>query len=83
MFTPVLSENVTIPGTTDPGYKLHWYGEDPDANPAAEPIHSTTTTQAEMYFADSHPPGVPRVYWLRVTATYTAPKTTTITWASA
>ena len=73
-----MSENVTIPGTKEAGYKLHWYGEDPDANPEAKPIHSTTTTQAEMYFADNHPPGVPDVYWLRVNATYTAPKTATM-----
>lgn len=31
-----------------------------------------------MYFADSLPAGVPGRYWLRVNATYTAPKTTTV-----
>lgn len=31
-----------------------------------------------MYFADNLPKGVPGCYWLRVRATYTAPKTTTV-----
>ena len=48
------------------------------ANPEAKPTHFTTTTQAEMYFADNHPLGTPEVYWLRANATYTAPKTATM-----
>ncbi|KAH6879844.1 glycoside hydrolase superfamily [Thelonectria olida] len=78
IFTPLLSENITIPGTEEVGFMLHWYGEDPDANPKAKPLHSTITTQAQMYFADSLPPSVPGAYWLRVNTTYTAPKTTTM-----
>lgn len=31
-----------------------------------------------MYFADTHPANVPEAYWLRVKATYTAPKTVTM-----
>ncbi|UPK98381.1 hypothetical protein LCI18_009316 [Fusarium solani-melongenae] len=74
-FTPQLSECVTVPGTDEEGYHLSWYGEDPEANPKAEPLHTLTTTQATMYFADYHPPGVPDVYWLRVVTNYKAPKT--------
>ena len=37
-----------------------------------------TTTQAQMFFADNLPPGLPQRYWLRVNTTYTAPKTTTM-----
>ncbi|KAL3481509.1 glycoside hydrolase superfamily [Aspergillus californicus] len=78
LFTPLLSENITIPGTKEPGYRLNWYGEDPDANPEAKPIHSTTTTQAQMYFADNIPPGVPAAYWLRVNTIYIAPESATM-----
>lgn len=75
LFTPLLTESITVPGSQDAGYKLMWYGEDPDANPRAEPLHSTITTQAHMFFADNLPPNVPDVYWLRVSTQYTAPKT--------
>ncbi|CAH0057200.1 unnamed protein product [Clonostachys solani] len=78
IFTPPLSECVTVPGTNEEGYRLSWFGEDPEANTKAEPLHSVTTTQATMYFADSHPAGVPEVYWLRVKTTYKAPKTATM-----
>lgn len=60
------------------GYKLHWYGEDPNTNPKAEPLHTTVTTQAQMFFADNLPSGIPSVYWLRVSTVYMAPKSTTI-----
>ncbi|KAL6912621.1 hypothetical protein FSST1_010381 [Fusarium sambucinum] len=78
IFTPPLSEGVTVPGTDEEGFQLFWYGEDPETNPKAEPLHSTTTTQATMYFADYHPSGVPDVYWLRVVTSYKAPKTATM-----
>ncbi|KNB13500.1 hypothetical protein FOXG_12989 [Fusarium oxysporum f. sp. lycopersici 4287] len=78
IFTPPLSEYVTVPGTDEEGYQLFWYGEDPETNPEAEPLHSTTTTQATMYFADSHPSGVPDMYWLRVVTLYRATKTATM-----
>ncbi|KAL5597195.1 hypothetical protein FOBRF1_010988 [Fusarium oxysporum] len=78
IFTPPLSEYVTVPGTDEEGYKLFWYGEDPETNPEAEPLHSTTTTQATMYFADNHPSVVPDMYWLRVVTLYRATKTATM-----
>ncbi|KAK2929051.1 Glycoside hydrolase, family 3, N-terminal [Fusarium oxysporum f. sp. vasinfectum] len=78
IFTPPLSEYVTVPGTDEEGYQLFWYGEDPETNPEAEPLHSTTTTQATMYFADNHPSGVPDMYWLRVVTLYRATKTATM-----
>ncbi|KAH6679997.1 glycoside hydrolase superfamily [Plectosphaerella plurivora] len=75
--TPLLTENVSVPGKAGASYELFWYGEDPTANPAPEPIHTTTTTEAQIYFADNVPAGVPGGYWLRVESTFTAPKTTT------
>ncbi|KAM6522993.1 hypothetical protein FALCPG4_012599 [Fusarium falciforme] len=77
-FSPLLSDNVTVPGTSEPGYKLRWFVVDPDQNADASPIHTMTATQAQMYFADNLPQGVPDVYWLRVTTTYTAPATKTV-----
>ncbi|KAJ4169113.1 hypothetical protein NW754_011045 [Fusarium falciforme] len=78
LFTPLLSENITIPATQQAGYELHWFGEDPEANPEVKPLHSTTTTQAQMYFADNLPSNVPGAYWLRVNTTWKAPKTATM-----
>ncbi|CAG7559011.1 unnamed protein product [Fusarium equiseti] len=78
IFTPPLSEYVTVPGTNEEGYQLFWYSEDPEENPMAEPLHSATTTQATMYFADNHLSGVPDTYWLRVVTLYKAPKTATM-----
>ncbi|KAF6823830.1 beta-glucosidase j [Colletotrichum musicola] len=78
LFTPLLTENVQVPGKAGASYELFWYSEDPTATPAPKPIHTTTTTEAQMYFADNVPAGVPPAYWLRVETTYTAPKTTTM-----
>ena len=69
---------MTRPGTSEPGYTLDWYGEDPGENPSATPVYSTTTVQAQMYFADNLPSHVPGSYWLRVQTVYTAPKTCTL-----
>ncbi|KAI8246327.1 putative beta-glucosidase I [Colletotrichum sp. SAR 10_96] len=75
LFTPLLSSNVTVPGTNQPGYILDWFEENFEENPDATPLHTTTTTQAQMYFADSLPKGVPSAYWLRVKTCLTATKT--------
>ncbi|KAI9162772.1 hypothetical protein HJFPF1_04364 [Paramyrothecium foliicola] len=77
LFTPQLSENISIPGTEEPGYVLDWYAVDPDANKDAKPVHSTTTTQAQMYFGDNLHPNVPGSYHLRVRTTFLAPKEAT------
>ncbi|KAI8167830.1 putative beta-glucosidase I [Colletotrichum sp. SAR 10_70] len=75
LFTPLLSSNVTVPGTSQPGYILDWFEESFEENPDATPLYTTTTTQAQMYFADSLPKGVPSAYWLRVKTCLTATKT--------
>ncbi|KAI8178227.1 putative beta-glucosidase I [Colletotrichum sp. SAR 10_75] len=78
LFTPLLSSNVTVPGTSQPGYILDWFEENIEENPDATPLYTTTTTQAQMYFADSLPKGVPSAYWLRVKTCLTATKTAKI-----
>ncbi|KAI8265119.1 putative beta-glucosidase I [Colletotrichum sp. SAR11_239] len=78
LFTPLLSSNVTVPGTNQPGYILDWFEENFEESPDAMPLYTTTTMQAQMYFADSLPKGVPSAYWLRVKTCLTAAKTTTI-----
>ncbi|KAM6534629.1 hypothetical protein FALCPG4_004256 [Fusarium falciforme] len=78
LFTPQLSKDISVPNSTEPGYLVSWYKEDPMLNPAAEPIASVTTVQAQMYFADNLPEAVPKTYWLQATTTYTAPKSCTI-----
>ncbi|KAI8303429.1 putative beta-glucosidase I, partial [Colletotrichum sp. SAR11_59] len=75
LFTPLLSSNVTVPGTNQPGYILNWFEENFEENPDATPLYTTTTTQAQMYFADSLSKGVPSAYWLRVKTCLTATKT--------
>ncbi|KAH9240574.1 glycoside hydrolase family 3 protein [Colletotrichum gloeosporioides 23] len=75
LFTPLLSSNVTVPGTSQPGYILDWFEDNFEENPDATPLYTTTTTQAQMYFADSLPKGVPSAYWLRVKTCLTATKT--------
>ncbi|KAJ4190378.1 hypothetical protein NW755_005519 [Fusarium falciforme] len=43
LFTPQLSKDISVPNSTEPGYLVSWYKEDPMLNPAAEPIASVTT----------------------------------------
>lgn len=67
-----------MPNSTEPGYLVSWFKEDPVLNPAAEPVASVTTVQAQMYFADNLPEAVPKTYWLQAKTIYTAPKSCTI-----
>ncbi|WAO86299.1 Beta-glucosidase [Fusarium falciforme] len=78
LFTPQLSKDIAVPNSTEPGYIVSWYKEDPMLNPAAEPVASVTTIQAQMYFADNLPEAVPKTYWLQAKTIYTAPKSCTI-----
>ncbi|KAF4463740.1 beta-glucosidase j [Fusarium albosuccineum] len=78
LFTPQLLADTSVPDTSEPGYLVSWYKEDPIANPNAEPLASVTTVQAQMYFADNLPEAVPKAYWLQAQTIYTAPKTDTI-----
>jgi beta-glucosidase len=73
-----LSDNISIPGTSRPGYLVEWYIEDPEENKAITPYASVETVQAQMFFADNLPEGLPAQYWLRARTVYTAPKTCTI-----
>ncbi|UPK96510.1 hypothetical protein LCI18_007445 [Fusarium solani-melongenae] len=78
LFTPQLSKDISVPNSTESGYLVSWYKEDPMLNPAAEPVASVTTVQAQMYFADNLPEAVPKTYWLQAKTIYTAPKSCTI-----
>ncbi|KAM0421032.1 hypothetical protein ACHAPT_011103 [Fusarium lateritium] len=78
LFTPQLSEGVSVPNSIEPGYLVSWFAEDPMLNPKAEPVASVTTVQAQMYFADNLPEAVPKTYWLQAKTVYTAPKSCTI-----
>ncbi|KAL4882121.1 glycoside hydrolase superfamily [Aspergillus karnatakaensis] len=78
IFTPLLQDNIHLPGSREPGYSLSWFGQDPIKNNDAHPVASTTTTQAQMYFADSLPEAVPAAYWLRVETVYRAERSTTM-----
>jgi beta-glucosidase len=78
IFTPLLHDNISIPGSSDPGYALEWFAEDPLVHPEREAVASTKTTQAQMYFADSLPANVPSKYWLRVKTTFKATQSATL-----
>lgn len=75
LFTPLLSSSVTVPGTHQEGYYLEYLMQEPDIMGSTEPVATTTTTQAQMYFADNLPDGVTEGYWVRVSTTYTAEAT--------
>ncbi|RSL50394.1 hypothetical protein CEP54_011960 [Fusarium duplospermum] len=70
LFTPQLSKDVSVPNSTEPGYLVSWYKEDPMLNPATEPVALVTTVQAQMYFADNLPEAVPKTYWLQAKTIY-------------
>ncbi|KAM5346018.1 hypothetical protein ACJ41O_011879 [Fusarium nematophilum] len=77
-FLPLLLENVALPGTAKPGYVIEWFNQDPGLGFTVNPLASDTTEQAQIFFPDYLPDGVPPVYWLRARTVYTAPKTCTI-----
>jgi beta-glucosidase len=49
--------------------------QEPDMAREIKPLVTTTTTQAQMFFADNLPDGISEGYWVRVTTTYTAEAT--------
>ncbi|KAG4273456.1 hypothetical protein FPRO04_09579 [Fusarium proliferatum] len=55
IFIPLLSSGISVPDSTERGYRVSWYDQDPLANANAEPVASVTTVQAQMYFADNLP----------------------------
>jgi beta-glucosidase len=78
LFTPLLSSSITIPGTSQEGYYLEYFMQEPDSTAGTKPLVTTTTTQAQMYFADNLPEGITEGYWVRVSTTYTAESTSMI-----
>ncbi|KAF7171510.1 hypothetical protein CNMCM5623_003838 [Aspergillus felis] len=75
LFSPLLEACVTVPGTSQPGYYLEYFMQEPDSSGSIKPLVTTTTTQAQMYFADNLPEGISEGYWVRVSTTYTAEET--------
>jgi beta-glucosidase len=49
--------------------------QEPESSGTIKPLATTTTTQAQMYFADNLPEGISEGYWVRVSTTYTAEET--------
>ncbi|KAL3487860.1 glycoside hydrolase superfamily [Aspergillus germanicus] len=75
LFTPCLSSGITVPGGTQKGYYVEYFMQEPDRAREIKPLVTTTTTQAQMFFADNLPEGITEGYWVRVTTTYTAEAT--------
>ncbi|KAJ0416430.1 glycoside hydrolase superfamily [Aspergillus carlsbadensis] len=75
LFTPCLSSCITVPGSTQKGYYVEYFMQRPDMAREIKPLVTTTTTQAQMFFADNLPDGITEGYWVRVTTTYTAEAT--------
>ncbi|KAL1860741.1 hypothetical protein VTK73DRAFT_7200 [Phialemonium thermophilum] len=78
LFTPLLVDGITVPGSTESGYLLEWFDGNPEEDPDLTPLHTARSTQAQMYFADSVPRGVPPAYVLRVRTVLTAEKSATL-----
>ncbi|KAM5372950.1 hypothetical protein ACJZ2D_007287 [Fusarium nematophilum] len=78
LFTPQLLAGVLIPNSTEPGYLVSWFKEDPILYLEAEPIASVITVQAQMYFADNLLEAVLRTYWLQAKTICATPKSCTI-----
>ncbi|KAL2841347.1 glycoside hydrolase superfamily [Aspergillus pseudodeflectus] len=75
LFTPCLSSCITVPGSTQKGFCVEYFMQEPDMAKEIKPLVTTTTTQAQMFFADNLPDGISEGYWVRVTTTYTAEAT--------
>ncbi|KAL2828580.1 glycoside hydrolase superfamily [Aspergillus pseudoustus] len=75
LFTPLLSSSIMVPGTSEEGFYLEYFTQEPDSSGTTNPVATTTTTQAQMYFADNLPEGITEGYWVRVSTTYLAPET--------
>ncbi|CAH0020013.1 unnamed protein product [Clonostachys rhizophaga] len=78
IFAPLLQQDITVPGTQEPGYLLEWYLKEPTAG-TDSPLYTEVGTQGLMMFAHSLPKCVEGgSYWLRITTTYKATKTATM-----
>ncbi|CAG7919670.1 unnamed protein product [Penicillium olsonii] len=75
LFTPCLSSGITVPGSDRKGYFVEYFMQEPDMGRQVKPLVTTTTQQAQMFFADNLPDGITEGYWVRVTTTYTAEAT--------
>ncbi|CEN60566.1 hypothetical protein ASPCAL03002 [Aspergillus calidoustus] len=57
------------------GFYVEYFMQEPDMAREIKPLATTTTTQAQMFFADNLPDGISEGYWVRVMTTYTAEAT--------
>ncbi|KAJ8114316.1 hypothetical protein OPT61_g3777 [Boeremia exigua] len=77
-YTPLLEQNIRLPGSQQRGYLLEWFDTDPFQNRHVTCVASVTTEEAQMYFGDNLPKEVPSQYFLQVKTVYVASKTCTI-----
>lgn len=75
LFTPLLPSSITVPGTMQEGYYVEYFMQEPDSIRSRKLLATTTTTQAQVYFAGNLPDGVTEGYWVRVSTIYTAEPT--------
>lgn len=71
---PLIQHGLTIPGSEQTGLLLEWFATDPSLADKTECLYSTTTTNSMMYFSQMALENVPDHYFIRITSTFTAPK---------
>ncbi|KAH8597465.1 glycoside hydrolase superfamily [Bisporella sp. PMI_857] len=74
-WTPLITGGLTLPGSSDPGLLLEWFGEDPTKVTGTPCVHSTTTLSTSMYFSQMVFETVPDTHFIRVKTVF-APEET-------
>lgn len=75
LWTPTISPEHLKSVSQEPGLSLDWYGENPFENEGTPCLDSTPTTVTSMYFSQLRLEHIPKVYFIRVRSTFTAPET--------
>ena len=70
-FSPFL-KNLTVPNSTEPGYLIEIFGEDPEGSPDIGPVYRVTTQKDLIDVPDSLHKLIPTTYFVRAQTSYTA-----------
>ncbi|KIW95003.1 uncharacterized protein Z519_04983 [Cladophialophora bantiana CBS 173.52] len=72
-FTPLIASGHTVPGSSEPGFLVQFYGENPHDKPDARCLYATVSLKSSMPFNDSIPLFLPNVLFVSAKATYAPP----------
>lgn len=72
-FTPLITSGHNVPNSTQPGFLVQFYGENPHEKPKTACLYSTVSPKSSMPFNDSIPLALPNMLFVSAKTIYSPP----------